>query len=492
MNVLMVAAEMNPLVKVGGLADVTGALPAALARRGCEAAVVLPLYADIDRETWGLRPRPGLGKVPLRVGDTMLDVRFWQWPDAPHGVTVDLVECPPLFGRAGIYADPDGRGFPDAVARASGLCQAALLLPRLAEWPVDIVQAHDAQTALAPVYRRLWYRGRDLPGPAATLLTIHNLAHQEIHPPDTIAQAGLPARLVRYPEMFEFWSNLNLLKAGIVASDLVNTVSPTYAQEVVSSEALGCGLQGVLAERADAFSGILNGVDYSVWDPAHDPYLAAPYNAADLAGKAVCRARLLAAAGLVDSPRPLLGLVGRLVAQKGLDLVAALLDRMVAGGFSLIVLGTGAPVYHAVLSDAAGRHPGHIAFWPEFSEAKAHAIYAGSDLFLMPSRFEPCGLSQLYALRYGTPPIVRRTGGLADTVRDVQIGEGTGFVFVEDRADALWGALETARTVFADPVRWRRLQRRGMGCDYSWDTAAASYLELYQAAGRQTIADRRR
>jgi starch synthase len=480
MNILMVAAEMSPLIKVGGLADVVGALPAALVRRGCRVRVVLPLYGDLDRAALGLRPHPASGRIPLRVGQQMLSLRYWQWPDAPEDVAVDLVQCPPLFDRPGVYLDADGQGFPDAVARASALCQAALLLPQVCDWPADVVHAHDVHAALAPVYRQRWYAGRELPGAGGTLLTIHNLAHQEIRPPEQLQQAGLPRELAAYPGPFEFYGNLNLLKAGILGSDLVNTVSPTYAREVVSDPAAGCGLEGVLASRGGDFSGILNGVDYRVWDPATDPLLAAPYTATDLAGKACCRDHLLAAAGLEPGPRPLLGLVGRLVAQKGLDLVIPLLDRLVAGGFSLVVLGTGAAGFHAALAQAQARHPQRITFWSEFSETRAHAIYAGCDLFLMPSRYEPCGLSQLYALRYGTPPVVRRTGGLADTVSDHAADTGTGFVFVDAHPEALWSALERARAVHAVPQAWRALQRRGMACDFSWDTAAAGYMELYR------------
>ena len=476
MNILMVAAEMNPLVKVGGLADVTGALPQALARRGHRVRVVLPLYGHLDRAGLGLEQLSDAELAPVRVGRRRLPLCFWSWPDAPAGVAVNLVACGDLFEPHGVYADPTGRGFTDSVERASALGQAVLALPALVDWPVDVLHAHDVQAALAPVYRRRLFAGRGLPGPAASLLTIHNLAHQEIHAPEKLALTGLPETLVEYPGPFEFFGNLNLLKGGILASDLVNTVSPTYAREVLDDPEIGCGLEGVLTQLGSAFSGILNGVDYDIWNPATDPVIAAAYDAADLAGKQICRDRLLVDVGLENSARPLLGMVGRLVPQKGLDLVTPLLDRIVAGGFSLVVLGTGDPKIDTALAVAARAHPRRVAFLPEFSEAKAHAIYAGSDLFLMPSRFEPCGLSQLYALRYGTLPVVRRTGGLADTVR----ADATGFVFVDDRPEALWGALEQARTSFADATVWRRMQQQAMACDFSWDTAAAAYETLYR------------
>jgi len=481
MNVLMVTAEMAPLVKVGGLADVTGALPAALAARGHAVRVVLPLYGHLDRAALGLEPRPETGAIPLRVGQAVHPIRFWTWTGAPAGVQVDLVECRPLYGRHGVYADDQGVFFGDSLERASALGAAALMLPELIDWPVHVLHAHDVQAAPALIYRRRWYAGRELPGPAATLLTIHNVAHQLLADPLAVERLGLPRELAQYPGPFEFYGQSNLLKAGIVEAEHVNTVSPTYAREATTDAEAGCGLQGVLAARGDAFSGILNGADYGVWDPASDRHLPARYHREDLVGKAVCRARLLAEAGLEDSPRPLLGMVGRLVPQKGIDIVLDLCDRLVSGDFSLVILGTGDLHYHELLAEAAARHPGRIAFLNRFSERLAHRIYAGSDLFLMPSRFEPCGLSQLYSLRYGTPPVVRRTGGLADTVTDADAepDRGTGFLFAEATADGLWGALQRARSHLGNSGRWRTLQRRGMACDFSWSAAAASYESLY-------------
>ncbi len=480
MNILMVAAEMSPLVKVGGLADVTGALPAALARRGHAVRVVLPLYGHLDPEALGLEPVSGMGPVPVRVGQRMLTLRYWAWPAAPEGVMVNLVSCGDLFAPAGVYTDAAGEVFAETLERASALSLAAVMLPELLDWPVDVLHAHDVQAALAPVYRRRWYDGRGLPGRAATLLTIHNLAHQEIHGVEHLPRVGLSQDVALFPGTFEFFGHLNLLKGGIVESDLVNTVSPTYAEDVVADPVMGCGLEGVLAERRDAFSGILNGVDYAAWNPDTDPFLTAPYSADDLQGKQVCRRELLKDAGLNDGSRPLLGMVGRLAHQKGLDIVVELLDRIVAGGFSLVVLGTGDVAIEKAIAAGAAAHPGRIAFRPEFSEAWAHRIYAGSDLFLMPSRFEPCGLSQLYAMRYGTPPVVRSTGGLADTVGPFAAAAGTGFVFPDATPESLWGALEEAREIFADRAAWKLLQLRGMACDFGWSTAAAQYENLYQ------------
>jgi starch synthase len=481
MNILMITAEMAPLAKVGGLADVVGALPAALAYRGHDVRVVLPLYGHLDREAHGLERRPETGPLPLRVGQSMHTVRFWSWPQAAAGVQVDLVECPGLFGRPGVYADPAGVVFGDSLERASALCAAALMLPELLDWPVDVVHAHDVQAALAPVYRQWWYAGRGLPGPAATLLTIHNLAHQQLAAPDAVERVGLPRELADFPGPFEFYGQLNLLKAGILAADRVNTVSPTYAREVVADAGLGFGLHGVLASRGEAFDGVLNGVDYRIWDPSRDGHLPAPYHHQDLAGKAICRERLLEELELRPADGPLLGLVSRLFPQKGVDLVIDQLDHLVADGFSLAVLGTGDRDLEQRLSESASRHPDRVAFRAEFNEGLAHRIYAGCDLLLMPSRFEPCGLPQLYALRYGTPPVVRRTGGLADTVVDAGQNGGDGFVFEEAHGAAMHAALARAAALRADPGRWRALQRRGMQRDFSWGAAAAAYEDRYRA-----------
>jgi starch synthase len=313
------------------------------------------------------------------------------------------------------------------------------------------------------------------------MLTIHNLAHQQLEPAGAIVRVGLPRETAEYPGPFEFHGHCNLLKAGILAADHVNTVSPTYAREVVADAAAGCGLHGVLAARGEAFDGILNGVDTRTWDPASDRHLPARYHTQDLVGKSVCRSRLLHDAGLEEDPRPLLGVVSRLVPQKGIDLVVDLADRLVDAGCSLVVLGTGDAPLQDQLAAAAARHPGRVAFRPEFSESWAHRIYAGSDLFLMPSRFEPCGLGQLYALRYGTPPVVRRTGGLADTIADAGTAAGgTGFVFDEPTPDALWQALVRARATRDDTVRWRAMQRRGMQHDVSWEVSAAAYAARYR------------
>ncbi len=482
MRILMVSAESAPQVKVGGLADVVDALSRELGRRGHDVRIVLPLYGHLDRKRLDIRPLRKLPPLAVRVGARMHDIRWHVAGSGRGAVKIHFVESE-LFDRPGVYTDKEGKGFADSLARAALHTQAALLLPRLLEWPVDVVHAHDAQAAPALVLRRELWPDRGLPGPAAGVLTIHNLAHQEIHPPQLIGELGLPASLAAYPGLLEFHGSLNLMKGGILAADRINTVSPTYARETLQSAVVGQGLEAVLAGRGDHYRGILNGGDYGTWDPRRDVALAAAYGPDDLAGKARCRRALLRALKLeAADDRPLCGFVGRLVDQKGIDLLLPLLDRLAGDGFTFAVLGTGDPALEAGMREAARRNPKQVAFVGTFDEGLAHRIYAGSDLFLMPSIFEPCGLSQMYALRYGTPPVVRSTGGLADTVADFDGAAGTGFVFAEARPEALLKALRRAEAAFGDSKAWSALQARGMAEDFGWEPAAAHYETMYAEA----------
>ena len=387
-----------------------------------------------------------------------------------------LLECPALFDRAGVYGYGEQEEFPDTLARLTALGRGALSAPDPLDWTPDVLHVHDASATPAAIFQAL----DQAPGrkAAGSLLTIHNLAHQSLHPAGGAKILGVPSDLEHFPGPLEFYGQVSLMKAGILLADRVNTVSSQYAREVVADEEMGCGLAGVLRSRGDAFGGIRNGMDRDAWNPATDPALAAPYDAGDLDGKAACRAALLAEMGLSDGG-PVLGLVGRLARQKGYDLLLPLLDGMIAAGWRLAALGSGDKGLADGLREAARRHPGSIAFRDVFDEPLSRRIIAGSDVFAMPSRFEPCGLTQMYALRYGTPPVVRRTGGLADTVRDVAETDGTGFVFDAAEPAALGAALDIAAEKWQNPAEWRALVLRGMAEDLGWDGPAAEYENVY-------------
>jgi starch synthase len=476
---MMVTAEYAPLAKVGGLGDMTASLCGALASRGHDVRVVLPLYADIDREEHAIRRVAKYPPFIIRVGQRVVQGRLFVKGSTAAKVKVYLVENQDLFGTPGIYTYAADSSKFDSLARMALHNQAALSLPTMLDWSPQVLHCHDAQTALAILYFKYWYRRLPAWQKAESLLTIHNLAYQEAHPASVTSLLGFPEAMSRFPGPLEFHGQANLLKAGIMEANLVNTVSPTYAREVVSNPQLGHSLGTILKARGAAFSGVLNGADLVTWDPARDPLLTGQYDATNLTGKQKCREDLLTALALSNGRRPVVGMVSRLVEQKGVDLVVAALDWLVEAGFCLVVLGTGEERFQTALSEAADRHPRYMAYVKEFDEALAHRIMAGSDMFLVPSLYEPCGLTQMYALRYGSVPIVRHTGGLADTVRDASRSDGTGFVFHDYTPAALQSALSRALTKWRERGSWTDLMRRGMAKDFSWDESAAEYEKLY-------------
>jgi starch synthase len=464
----MVASEAAPFAKTGGLADVLGALPSALARLGDEVAVLLPFYRGISL----LASSPIL-RLPVQVGPHGYSVAIHEV--VRHKVRYLFADCPPLFDRDGIYG-VGGGDFPDNHIRFAVLCQAALGVARSVFRP-DVFHAHDWQAGLLPVYVRESLALDPTFFGVRCVFTIHNLGYQGSFPASAIADLGLDRRLF-HSEGLEFYGQLNFLKAGIVWSDAVNAVSPTYAREIQTPE-FGFGLDGLLRSRASKLTGILNGVDYDEWNPETDPYLPTNYSAQDLAGKRLCKETLLEEMGLPDAAdRPLIGIVSRFAHQKGIDLVAQIAPHLDA---TLVVLGSGeASLEHAFRSLAQG-FPDRIAARIGYNEGLAHRIEAGADMFLMPSRYEPCGLNQIYSLRYGTVPIVRATGGLEDTV-DAQ----TGFKFHNDLA----GAVDTALKAFQDPEAWAARMRQGMAKDFSWTASAVDYQKLYSKGRTQRVAAR--
>jgi starch synthase len=475
MRILFVASEGLPFSKTGGLADVIEALPKALVARGHEVAVVLPRYHGTQASTVVI---PSL-TVPL--GSRL---RFPAIVDGSllNGVRYFFVDDPGYYDRDGIYGNSVG-DFADNPERYSELCRAAIEIAK-SVWPTDVFHCHDWQTAPLPVLLRTLYSDdpvvRDLP----VVFTIHNMGYHGQFRREALARAGLPENLFT-PAALEFYGDVNFLKGGLVFSDYLTTVSHRYAQEIQTPE-YGYGLDGVVRGRSDRIVGILNGVDYTAWNPSKDPFIAAKYSAKELTGKQVCKQDLLQAFGLPnDNPhRAVLGILSRFADQKGFDLIADRAHEILREDVMLVVLGTGDRRYEDLFRALASAYPGRVGFKFTYDNALAHKIEAGADIFLMPSRYEPCGLNQIYSLKYGTVPVVRATGGLDDTVEnfDVEHGTGTGFKFAEYSGAAFLYAVRQALQHYADERIWKRIQLNGMIKDFSWKTPAAEYEKIYQAA----------
>ncbi len=473
---LMAASEAVPFSKTGGLADVIGALPAALAASGIEVAVVLPRY----KTTRLARAKTVVESMTIPLGDGLHFPRILEAP-RKNKVRTLLVDYPPYFDRDSLYVAANGRDYPDNPERFSLFSRAVLEIAKSLFRP-DILHCHDWQAGLAPVLLRTAYAGDPGLENLRAILTIHNLGHQGLFPAASLARAGLAPELFRMQGL-EFYGQVNFLKGAMIYSDWITTVSRKYAQEMQTPE-YGFGLDGVLGERRDQITGILNGADYGEWDPARDRHIAARYAAGKLEGKRRCKLDLLREFGFPDSDAklPLIGIISRLTRQKGADLIAEVADRLFAEKVRLVVLGTGEPRYERLFTHLASQYPGRMAVRVAYDNVLAHKIEAGADMFLMPSYYEPCGLNQIYSLRYGTVPIVRATGGLEDTIEqfDPATGEGTGFKFTSYSGTALLGAITRALGVYQDPELWPKLIGNGMAMDFSWDRAVAGYQSLYK------------
>jgi starch synthase len=478
MRVLFVASEVYPLVKTGGLADVSRALPMALARMGVDVRLLLPAYPCALEQLSRRHIEASFDEI-LGVPGGRLIAGHLPNTDLP----VWLVDAPGLFDRdGGPYQDAEGRDWPDNALRFAYFAHVgARIATGLTEtgWRPDIVHANDWHTGLVPLLLAE-------AGPVApkSIFTIHNLAFQGNFPADALAQTGLEDRHFD-ADGVEFFGQVSFLKSGLRFADQLTTVSPTYAKEVRTPE-YGCGMDGLLQARSENLRGILNGVEYGVWEPACDPYIASSYNASSVAGKKVCKAALQAELGLpVDPDVPLLGFVSRITDQKMADVVLEALPWLAEQGAQFVLVGQGDPALQRAFAEAGRRHSESIAIHIGYEESLAHRLQAGADILLAPSRFEPCGLTQLYAMRYGTLPVVRRTGGLADSVVDatpqaISQRIATGFVFDDPDLEAMQEAISRALDLYHQPLTWRRLQLQAMQRDFGWDASAGAYVDLYR------------
>ena len=474
MKVAFVASEGVPFSKTGGLADVVGALPKALAALGHDVQVILPRY----RITPPGASVPNAQSLTLPLG---IGFKFAAVQDAGrvHQVQTYLIDCPEYFDREGLY-QTKGEDYPDNAYRFAAFSLAALEFLKRGATSPDIIHCHDWQTALVPIYLRNLYRDDGYFAKTSVVFTLHNLGYQGLFPPHVLPQISLHAGLFTI-DALEYYGMANLLKGGILFSDFITTVSRKYAEEIQTPE-FGYGLEGVLHARARRLQGIVNGVDYEQWDPATDKLIAAHYTPAHLEGKVACKKALLATMG-VQNPildRPVIGIVSRFASQKGFDLIAAVAEQLASLDLYIVALGTGEPPHEALFRTMAAKHPEKFLVKIAYDNTLAHQIEAGSNMFLMPSRYEPCGLNQIYSLKYGAVPIVRATGGLDDTIEAFDGKSGTGFKFVEYSPHALLAAIHTALDTYLDPEVWRDLMQRGMSQDFSWTASAKAYAQIYE------------
>lgn len=482
MHIVFAASECFPYAKSGGLADVVGALPQELARLGHQVTVYVPYYrqvaAQMPEKTYAIRSLT----IPFPYYN-----RFAGIVDGGEreGVRYYFVDCPEMFDREQLYGTQAGE-YPDNWERFGLFSRAVLEAAKLLGVP-DVFHVHDWQSSMIPIYLRTTYGYDPLLGKVGTLLTIHNAGYQTYYPPQTTEKLLLPWDTFTMDRL-EHYDTLNFLKGGIVYSDVITTVSRRYAKEIQTPE-FGFTLEGVLQRRAADLRGIVNGVDYGDWDPAHDRYIAAHYTAEKLDGKKKCRKDLLHGFGISQTAdtTPVLSIVSRFATQKGFDLLADAAERLLANDVVLLVLGTGEPYYERLFTEIAGRYPGKVVVKVGYDNALAHKVEAGADIFLMPSRYEPCGLNQIYSMRYGTVPVVHATGGLDDTVESWNAAKktGTGFKFRRYTPEALVQSVEEALRVFADKDAWLMLMRNGMAQDFSWEQPAKEYEALYTEVARR-------
>jgi starch synthase len=475
MKILFASSEVVPYSKTGGLADVAGALPEAIASRGHDVTIVTPRYKSIDIASFDLRRRRSRLNIQVKgksIQGSLLEGR------TKSGVEVLFVDQPGYFDRDGLYGTA-GKDFPDNDERFAFFSRAVLEACRVTGMTPDIVHCNDWQTGPIPAMLQFEYRDRAELNSTGSVMTIHNLGYLGLFPPEAMMTLGLGWNLFT-PSNLEFYGKVSYLKAGLVFADKLTTVSKKYAKEIQEA-AFGFGLEGLLSERSADLKGILNGVDYARWDPQHDTAISTTYSFDNLSGKVACKTDLQQLMGLpLDPDLPLIGCVSRLTTQKGLNLFLQAAQELLELDCQWVFLGTGDPEMEQALSELAQRHPTKLAKRTSHEEGLAHQIQAGADIFLMPSKYEPCGLNQMYALRYGTIPIVRAVGGLDDTIEDVSEGDGNGFKFAGTKAEDLVATVRRALEGYQDKVSWRRVMEYAMSQDFSWSLAARQYDAIYQ------------
>ena len=477
-KVLLTATEVAPLAKAGGLADVTAALGAYLQRAGHDIRIIMPHYAGINAMGLDVRPVEGLQSLAIDIGPQRIEFSIGLLAMPDSGLRVYLLYCPQFYDREGIYTDDA-----DEHARFILLSRAAIEMCQHLQWAPDVFHCNDWHTALVPLYLKTLYQWDKLFEQSGSVLTIHNIGHQGIVDTDALRDMGLAdsAHLFHQEDLAR--GHVNFLKTGVLHADVLTTVSPTYAREIQTEE-YGMGLEDLLRERRKVLTGILNGADYQEWDPEHDNLIPHSYNARNLVGKEQNKRALMKSLGLEHDPKaPLLGMIARLGWQKGVMLMQEALPRLLRRHrISLAVLGSGEPEYEAFFAALQQQFPGRVHFHAGFSNRLAHWIEAGSDMFLMPSAYEPCGLNQMYSMRYGTIPIVRKTGGLADSVQryDPITGEGTGIVFEKFDAQSFAAAVEEAIELYRDTAAWIALVGNAMAADFSWDAIGPQYVDVYR------------
>jgi starch synthase len=484
LKICYVSSEVVPFAKTGGLADVAGALPIALKELGQDIRLMMANYKSINERKFVLREVIRLKEVHVTLGEEtkIVDGKTAFLPNSK--VHVYFLHIPEYFDRKELYTDPiTGKDFEDNAERFAFFSRSVLETLKLLYWQPDIIHCNEWQTALIPFYLKTLYKDDEFFKNTRTVFTIHNLAYQGVFPKEKAKKIDVPAEYVKAGGAFELYGNLNLLKGGLIFSDMLTTVSEKYAQEIMTDKEYGYGFEKLLAKEKKEIYGILNGVDYDNWDPETDNIIPQSYNAETVKKKRANKQTLCKQNNLkFDEKIPVIGIISRLADQKGFDLIAEAAEELMKMDLQMVILGTGDPKYHQLLEKLAKKYPEKLAVNLRFDNKLAHLIEAGSDMFLMPSRYEPCGLNQMYSLKYGTVPIVRETGGLADTITnyDKKTGEGNGFTFKAYKSKEMVDAIKRAVKTYQDQESWIKIQRTGMAADYSWEQSAKKYMELYE------------